>query len=125
MSYIGLGSRWKFGAADSTGENTGNWTIAFTPADLNVNMPYFEVYKMVISGAPGSSMDVFVEGNQWDTTIAADLNSWDPVQPLQMRPGESLYMYWSDPVTDNTPPLATIWLRYDQDIQANKSAAYG
>jgi len=111
------------GEADTTGNNEGNWTVTFAPAQLNTNMPFIEVYKVIIHGANGSSMDWFVEQNQWETTVAADNNAWDPQQPLTVRAGQTMYMYWSNPVTDNNPPTVTIWLRYDQDIEVNQRAA--
>lgn len=122
-TYVELGPRTVKGAADQTGNNSGNWTVVFDQSVLNTRMPYIEVYHVIIHGALGSKMDWFVEQNIWESTVAADDNSWDPTQPLQLRAGQNMYMYWSDPVTDNTPPTATIWLRYDQDIDANQRAA--
>jgi hypothetical protein len=118
MSYIPLGFRGpQKGAADLTGRNTGNWTVTFTPNDLNVNVPFFEIYKIVVSGASGSTFNVYVDIAQWDTAIYGAQNAWDPNQPLLMKPGENLYFFYSDPVSDATPPIVTIWLRYDPDIQ--------
>lgn len=117
MSYITLGNRGPIhGAADTSGMNLGNWTIQFTPDILNVNVAQFEVYKMVVKGAANTTFDVYVENKQWDTAIYGTKNSWDPQQPLIMRPGETLYFLYSDPTSDNSPPTATIWLRYDPSI---------
>lgn len=117
MPYITLGSRGPvIGAADTTGLNTGNWTIAFTTDILSVNVSQYEVYKMVVEGAPATTFDVFVENKKWDTAIYGTKNSWDPQQPLIMRPGESIFFTYSDPVSDGNPPNAIIWLRYDPTI---------
>lgn len=117
MTLVTLGSRGPVtGAADTTTLNPGNWTIAFTPQILNVNVPQFEVYKMIVSGAQNTTFDVYVDLHQWDVGIYGTLNSWDPEQPLVMRPGETLYFMYSDADTDDTPPVATIWLRYNTDF---------
>lgn len=118
MGYIPLGTRGPVtGALDNSGHNPGNWTIAFTPNLLTVNVSYFEVYKMIVQGASGTTFNVFVDLMQWDTAVYGTQNSWDPMQPLLMKPGENLYFCYSDAVSDLTPPVATIWLRYDPAIQ--------
>lgn len=124
MSVITLGSRGPVtGAPDNTALNPGNWTIAFTPNILQVNVMQFEVYKMVVKGAVNTTFNVYIDQRQWDVGIYGTLNSWDPTQPLIMRPGETLYFCYSDPITDDTPPIATVWIRYDPDIQAKAQAA--
>lgn len=116
MSYITLGSRTLKGVADNTQRNTGNWTVSFTPDIINVNVPYFEIYKIIVTGAAGSAFTVYVDQNQWDTSIFGQSNSWDPSQPLQLIPGNTVYFFYNDPVTDATPPTITVWLRYDTGI---------
>lgn len=121
-TYVPLGSRKFTGVADLTGNNGGNWTVSFTPDQLSVNVPYFEVCHIVVNGAAGSSFLVFIDLQQWDSNQNGFNNSWDPAVPMPLRPGNTLYFYYSDPVSDNTPPTVTIWLRYDQDITANRLA---
>jgi hypothetical protein len=116
MGYVGLGPRRLTGVADNQGINPGNWTVSFTPAIINVNVPYFEIYKIVVQGAAGSTFTVFVDNNQWDTSQFGQNNSWDPSQPMQLNPGNTVYFYYNDPVTDASPPTVVIWLRYDTDI---------
>lgn len=119
MSYKTLGSRGPVtGLLDTSGHNPGNWTVAFTPDIIHITQFQFEVYKIVVKGAPNTTFDVYVELYQWDTAIYGTKNSWDPSQPLIMRPGESLYICYSDAVADDIPPQATIWLRYDPDLLA-------
>jgi hypothetical protein len=117
VTLITLGSRGPVtGAKDFTGMNPGNWTIAFTPNILSVNVPQFQIYKMIVKGAVNTTFQVWVDDRQWDVGIYGALNSWDPTQPLVMRPGETLFFMYSDPTTDNTPPVATVWVRYDSEI---------
>jgi hypothetical protein len=71
---------------------------------------------MVVKGAQGTTFNVFVDLFLWDVGIYGTLNSWDPVQPLIMRPGQYLYFCYSDPVSDNTPPVVTIWLRHEVQL---------
>lgn len=118
-TYIPLGARYATGAVTSMGTNSGNWTVTFPPDVINCNTPYFEIYHIVIQGAPSSTFTVYIDNYQWDTSQQGYLNSWDPSQPMPLQPGQTLYFYWSDPDTDNTPPSVTIWLRYDIDIPAN------
>lgn len=112
-------------AADLTGRNIGNWTVQYTPQDINCTIPYFEVCHIVVNGAPGSSFSIFIDTFQWDTNQNGFSNSWDPSVPMPLRPGQYLYFFWSDVATDGTPPTVTIWLRYDQDIVVNKAAVLG
>lgn len=117
MTLVTLGSRGPVtGTIDRTGLNPGNWTIAFTPAIISVNVANFEIYKMIVSGASNTTFNVYVDNKLWDVGIYGTLNSWDPQQPLIMRPGQELDFAYSDAVTDNTPPVATIWIRYDTNF---------
>jgi hypothetical protein len=114
MPYRTLGSRQTLGQADTTGNNTGNWTVTFDPNLLNANIPEFECWKIVVKGAAATAtFDVFVNGNQWDISVYAKQNSWDPVQPMILRPGDTLYFYYSTASSDGNQPNITIWLRYD------------
>ena len=117
MAYRTLGSRSAKGAADTTGQNTGNWTVQFAPNDLNVQLTEYEVYKIVVTGAaPSATFDVFADAQQWDTAVYATNNSWDPVQPLILRFGQTLYFYYSSPASDGDQPQVTIWLRQNVEL---------
>lgn len=129
-TYVPLGSRTgtqQFGqvSADNTGRNIGNWTVTFDPNTINCNLPYFEVCHIVVNGAPGASFTIWIDAQQWDANQNGFQNSWDPAVPLPLRPGNYLYFFYSDPATDGLPPAVTVWLRYDQDIDANVQALTG
>jgi hypothetical protein len=120
-SYGFLGRRGPItGAADQTGRNPGNWTVAFSPAVLNFTLPEILIYKIQVSGVPGSSFDVWIDNDQWDVNIYGSQNSWndDAGDALVVRTGQSLYLMYSDPITDNSPPMATCFLRYDKSLTA-------
>jgi len=124
-TYVNLGSRQLTGLPDNTGNNSGNWTVVFSPDILSSSVPLYEVCHIVVNGAAGAMFSVFIDGRQWDTNQNGFANSWDPAVPMPLRTGETLYFYWSDSVTDGTPPLVTVWLRYDQDIRANLQQLLG
>lgn len=114
MAYRTLGARQALGAADTTGNNKGNWTVQFDPKLFNVNVPQFECWKIVVKGAAATAtFDVFVNNQQFDISVYAKQNSWDPVQPMILRPGDTLYFYYSTASTDGNKPNITVWLRYD------------
>lgn len=107
MTYQDLGSRQGIGTINSA-VNSGNWTVEFDPKDV-ASQQLAEVYHMTISGPSGSTFTIYRGTQFWDNVARGDINSWDPTQPLPMRPGDSLFFYWST----NVPPapVVTIWLR--------------
>lgn len=125
-TYVSQGPRGPVaGVADITGRNPGKWTVTFSPDILNCNMPYFEVSKIVVAGAPGSTFTMWIGDFQWDYVLNGSVNSCDPVIPVPLIPGQYLYFFWSDGVSDQTPPTVQVWIRYDQDIIANRNVQYG
>lgn len=117
MPYQTLGSRFAKGAADTTGQNRGNWTVTFDPNLLNVQVTEFEIYKIIVKGgASSATFDVYLDAQQWDTAVYAPNNSWDPVQPMIIRYGQTLYFYYSSPSSDGHQPSITIWLRHEVSL---------
>lgn len=122
MSYLGLGSRVMQGALDTSGQNAGNWTIAFGPSTLNINVPSFECYHLVSIGAAlNATFNVYVNNNLWDVSVYARQSSWDPSQPMVLQPGDTLSFYFSTVATDGFMPTITAWFRYDPAL----SQVYG
>jgi hypothetical protein len=116
-SYLPLGSRSITGTADQTGNNAGNWTIVFNAAEFP-DVPYFEIYKIIVTGAPNSTFDVFIGANQWEANQRGDNNVWNGAQQITSK--QEVYFYWSDPVSDGNPPMVLMWLRYDTSIPQNQ-----
>lgn len=115
MTYTSLGARAAQGAADTSGANKGNWTATFSSGQLGINVPSFECYHIVVTGAAtNSTFNIYVNTNQWDVSVYAHQSSWDPAQPMLLNPGDTLSFYFSTPSTDGFMPTVTAWFRYDQ-----------
>lgn len=114
MAYAGLGPRRVQGVS----KDNINWTVTFDPSVFSVAdaIPFFEVYKIVVSGAAGSTFTVFIESYQWDTSEFGQDNAWDPNEPPLLQPGQTLYFYYTYVSANATPPVVTVWLRYDKAL---------
>jgi hypothetical protein len=117
-TYVGLGNRSLTAAADTSGFNPGNWTNAFTADVLAVQVPQFEIYHGVVSNAPAGASAIIQVGVRQVSFTAPGLgggSEWDPSQPPILLPGQDLYFLW-DTAASGTPPVVTLWLRYDLDV---------
>jgi len=122
-TYIPLGARYAQAFADTGTQNNGNWTVSFDPSVLTNLLPQSQVYHIVVQGATvGTTAKVFIDNFQWDVVPECSINSWDPNEPLPLKPGQTLYFYFSSLDTDGKKPNVTIWLRYDRDVPANLNA---
>lgn len=115
MAYRTLGYRTVKGAADTTGNNQGNWTVAFTPQVINVTVSDFEIYKLILGGAAQTAtFTVYIDNGKWDTNVYAAQNSWEPSSGLMLlRSGQTVYLYYSSASSDGSQPVVTAWFRYD------------
>lgn len=112
---------------DQTGNNQGNWTITFPPQVLNCRVALAEVYQLSIDGPIGSTMSLYRNTHVWNQVIQGWANNYDPTNPLYIRPGDSVFLYWKAPAgplpNGSTPvPTAKLWLRYDIELPENKYA---
>lgn len=105
---------------DQTLRNQGNWTIQADPRALNCRVAQAEVYQINIDGPVGSSFTVYRNTVRWNLVFQGWANTYDPVNPLYVRPGDSIYLFWNVPVTALPAPSAVFWLRYDTDLPENK-----
>ena len=115
MAYRTLGARTVKAAADTTGNNKGNWTAQFTPQIFNVTVTDFEIYKLILKGAAQTaSFDLYIDNTPWDTNVYAAQNSWEPAGGLLlMRFGQTMNFYYNSASSDGHQPVVTAWLRYD------------
>jgi hypothetical protein len=67
-------------------------------------------------------MDLFRNTKAWNRTIQGWANTYDPQNPLFIRPGDSLFFFWRAPLVWLPVPTATAWLRYDLDLPENQAA---
>src|SRR5215469_2805110 len=99
-------------AVDSTGRNQGNngkvdqaqsnWTITADPQDLNCHVAQAEVYQISIDGPVGSRCSLYRNSRLYNKMIQGWANNYDPVNPLYIRPGDTLFMFWN--------AQASLWL---------------
>lgn len=116
MSYISLGSRTVAAALDTTGLNNGNYSNSFTPAVLNTNVSYYEVYHMVVTSVPGGAQAIIYINNKFYGFCYPNVGSeWNPAQPILMNPADEIDFCWNIAAA-GTAPLVTAYLRYDPDI---------
>ena len=104
--------------ADTTGKNSGNWTNAFLSSLMPTVNPQYEIYHMtVISGPVLGAATIYAPGLTFPyKTVQLDQperNEWDPEQPLDLNSGGEIYVLWSSPVSGGSPPVVTLWPRYD------------
>lgn len=120
-SYRDLGpTRLITATLDTTLNNTGNWTIVADEQTLNCKVAQAEVYQIGIDGPVGSSFKLYRNTHLWNAVNQGWQNSYDPTQPLFIRPGDSLFFYWTIGPPSVPVPTAKIWLKYDTDLIENK-----
>lgn len=108
-------------AADTTGQNSGNWTNAFTVAVLpQVNV--FEIWHMTVKSAPVAATAKIIIHNALFSVVTTGLdgtNEWDPQQAAILKPGDEMDFLWKVATSVTPAPIVTIWTRYDADLPAN------
>ena len=97
-----------------------NWTITATPQDLNCKVALAEVYQISLDGPVGSLVSVYRNGRLWNKVVQGWANNYDPINPLYIRPGDSIFLFWNADSARWTPtPTAVFWLRYDINLPEN------
>lgn len=123
-SYRDIGATQQLTAIkDQTGRNAGNYTIEATQSDFNFRVAQAEIYQISIDGPTGSSFTVYRGPRRWNTVQQGWANSWDPTNPLYVRPGDSVFLFWNVGPPSLPAPTAVFWLRYDTELPENKYEA--
>jgi hypothetical protein len=116
VSYIPLGSRAVTAALDTTGLNTGNYSNSFTPAVMNTNVSYYEVYHMVVTNVPGGAQaTIYINNKVYGFCFPNAGSEWNPAQPIELNPADEIDFCWNL-AASGTAPLVTAYLRYDPSI---------
>lgn len=105
---------------DQTGNNPGNWTLVADPQALNCKVAQAEIYQITINGPVGTTFKLLRGTRLWNDVIQGYNNVYDPVNPLYIRPSDTLFFYWRADVSRLPVPTATIWMRYDLALSANQ-----
>lgn len=117
MALMTLGAYPVKAAADTTGLNPNNYTAAFSPSVIPTQVPVFELYHLYVTAPTlvgvSTTATVMLNTNYWDVTLIGQANSWDPSQPMLMRPGDTLYVLFNVPTSNTTVPTVTAWFRYE------------
>lgn len=127
MAKVPLGSRSKTAIADTTGRNSGNWTVAFEPADLAIHWTIYEVYKIVVNISASAGVvpfTVFIDNNQYEGFQSSVIATWSDPQPMPVVGGATLYFFFAEQATDGTPPTVTIWVQIDDAVARLEGSAY-
>lgn len=120
-SYRDLGPTQMLTATpDQTGNNPGNWTLTATQRELGNLVAQAEVYQISIDGPVGSSFTLYRNTRRWNFVQQGWANTYDPLQPLFVRPGDTLFFYWKAQTSQTPVPTAVLYLRYDTELPENK-----
>jgi hypothetical protein len=123
-SYRDLGpTRPLVATPDQTFRNTGNWTIVADPQVLNCHVGQAEISQIGLDGPVGGTVSVYRNQQLWNAVVQGWSNNYDPTNPLYIRPGDTVFLFWKVPVSWPGPtPTATIWMRYDIELPENRNA---
>lgn len=112
MGY--LGKLTLAGAPDADNPvQAGGWTIAFTPAAIGIRVNA-EVYHIAVQGPPSSQFQVYIDTTFYDNVVRGDINSWDPSQPMFVRPGDTVFLHYN--TAGGSAPKATLFFRETSPI---------
>lgn len=113
MAYRTLRSRSATAAINALPNlSPGVWAVQMDTSLINIQISFFELYHLVITGPAGSSMQWFVNNIPYESTPHGDLDSWNPPQPLELTPNDTLQFVWSN-ANGTVPPTVTAYFRYD------------
>lgn len=110
-----LGNAYAEAALDTTGRNSGNYTVTFDSTVLSMNAENFECYHIVIDGPIGSTFQIYIGNQFYDNVSVGWQNSWDPAQTMKLQAGQIIYFFWSvGPASGNPLPVPTVTMYFQE-----------
>lgn len=106
-----LGNAMAEGKLDTTGRNAGNYTVTFDNIILSMTTELFECYHIVIDGPIGSSFQIYIGNNFYDSVAQGWKNSWDPSQTMKLEAGQVIYFFWNVGTADTPVPMVTMYFQ--------------
>jgi hypothetical protein len=107
VGYLGKLTRSGASYADNP-VLAGGWTVKFDPADIGIRVAA-EVYHMAVQGPASSQFQVWIDDVFYDNAVRGDINSWDPAQPMFIRPGDTVFLHWN--TAGGNAPKVTLFFR--------------
>lgn len=106
-----LGNAMVEGKLDTTGRNPGKYTVTFDNTALSMTTELFECYRIVIDGPVGSSFQIYIGNNFYDSVSQGWQNSWDPSQTMKLEAGQVIYFFWSAAPPLTPVPMVTMYFQ--------------
>lgn len=106
-----LGDAYAEGALDTTGRNSGNYTVTFDNTVLAISLPEFECYHIAIDGPIGSSFQIYIGNKFYDNVEVGWRNSWDPSQTMKLQAGQNIYFFWNVGTSQTPVPTVTMYFQ--------------
>jgi len=117
VSYLPLGSKVTtaaLGGAQSL--SPGNWINSFDIATLGAKVSNYECFHIAVTAAPaGKTLIVYINNRIWDSVLLAGNAGWDPAQPMLLTSSDEVFFVWN--TGSGSPPVITMWLRWDPAVQ--------
>lgn len=64
---------------------------------------------MAVTGPASSRFQVWIGTTFYDHVVRGDVNSWDPSQPMLVKPGDTVYLHYN--TAAGAAPKATLFFR--------------
>jgi hypothetical protein len=125
MALVDFGTPGRvIAAADTTGQNTGNLTIAFKPTLLGLRLSQFIIYHMVLENLTvGASAKIILNATTYGYFGPATGTGREWFGTLYMKSGDELDFFFTLAGSTALKPALTAYIIYDPDLPGNAGQA--